>query len=104
MRFDLAHNMTVTPRNLDQVAHVTEACLTIGYGMLSFQPAAQVGNPRRWREDYSGLTIDAVWREIERGVGTRLPWSHLQMGDERCKPLGLRRALRTPLGSPARRS
>jgi hypothetical protein len=82
--FDLAHNMTVTPRNLNEVAQVTRACLTMGYGMLSFQPAARVGNPRRWREDYTEMTIDAVWREIERGVGTRLPWEHLQMGDARC--------------------
>ena len=84
VRHDLAHNMTVTPRNLGEVAHVTRACLTMGYGMLSFQPAARVGNPRRWREDYAAVTIDTVWREIERGVGTRLPWRHLQMGDERC--------------------
>ncbi len=52
--------------------------------MLSFQPAAAVGNPNRWRERYDAVTIDAVWREIERGVGARLPWRHLQMGDERC--------------------
>ncbi len=84
VRHDLAHNMTVTPRNLDQVADVIRACLTMGYGMLSFQPAARVGNPSRWRESYEAVTIDAVWREIERGVGARLPWSHLQMGDERC--------------------
>jgi hypothetical protein len=30
------------------------------------------------------VTIDTVWREIERGAGVRLPWRHLQMGDERC--------------------
>jgi len=84
VRHDLAHNMTVTPRNLDQVAGVVRSCLGMGYGMLSFQPAAHVGNPSRWRERYDAVTIDAVWREIERGVGTRLPWRHLQMGDERC--------------------
>jgi len=84
VRHDLAHNMTVTPRNLGQVAEVTRGCLTMGYGMLSFQPAAHIGNPSRWRESYEAVTIDAVWREIERGVGTRLPWRHLQMGDERC--------------------
>jgi hypothetical protein len=84
VRFDLAHNMTVTPRNLGEVADVTRACLSMGYGMLSFQPAARVGNPRRWREDYAEATMDAVWSEIERGVGARLPWRHLQMGDERC--------------------
>ncbi len=84
VRHDLAHNMTVTPRNLDQVSGVVQACLEMGYGMLSFQPAARVGNPARWREGYETVTIDAVWREIERGVGARLPWRHLQMGDERC--------------------
>jgi hypothetical protein len=53
-------------------------------GMLSFQPAARVGNPARWREDYGAVTIDAVWNEIERGAGVRLPWRHVQMGDARC--------------------
>lgn len=84
VRFDLAHNMTVTPRNLGEVAPVVRSCLGMRFGMLSFQPAAFVGNPRRWKEDFSEVTIDDVWREIERGVGTRLPWEHLQMGDPRC--------------------
>jgi len=84
VRHDLAHNMTVTPQNLGQVAEVVRSCLGLGYGMFSFQPAAQVGNPNRWREGYEKVTIDAVWTEIERGTGVRLPWRHLQMGDERC--------------------
>jgi hypothetical protein len=84
VRYDLAHNMTVTPRNLNQVAEVVHACLGMGFGMLSFQPAAYVGNPKRWREDFHAVSIDEVWRQIERGAGTRLPWRHLQMGDERC--------------------
>lgn len=84
VRFDLAHNMTVTPRNIAEVADVTRACADMEFGMLSFQPAARVGNPARWREDYGAVTIDAVWAEIERGLGTRLPWAHLQMGDARC--------------------
>ncbi|MEO6858561.1 MAG: radical SAM domain-containing protein [Solirubrobacteraceae bacterium] len=84
VRFDLAHNMTVTPRNLDQVAEVTHEAMRMGFGMLSFQPAAYVGNPARWREEFSDVSIDAVWREIERGVGARLPWRHLQTGDVRC--------------------
>lgn len=82
--YDLAHNMTVTPRNLAEVGEVVRACVTMGFGMLSFQPAAYVGNPKRWREDFHQVSIDSVWREIERGAGTRLPWRHLQMGDERC--------------------
>jgi hypothetical protein len=84
VRYDLAHNMTVTPRNIGQVAEVVRACLGMGFGMLSFQPAAYVGNPNRWKDRFEEITIDAVWREIERGAGTRLPWRHLQMGDERC--------------------
>lgn len=82
--FDLAHNMTVTPSNLGEVAEVTRAVMGMGYGMASFQPAAHVGNPKRWREDYRPLDIDAVWEQIEAGAGTRLPWAHLQMGDARC--------------------
>jgi hypothetical protein len=84
VRYDLAHNMTVTPRNLDQVAEVVRACLGMGYGMLSFQPAAYVGNPKRWRENFHEVTMDTVWREIERSVGACLPWQHLQVGDHRC--------------------
>ena len=84
VRFDLAHNMTVTPRNLDQVASVARTGMALGFGMMSFQPAARVGNPRRWREDFSAVGIDEVWRELERAAGTRLPWRHLQVGDPRC--------------------
>jgi len=76
--------MTVTPRNLDQVADVVRGALGMGFGMMSFQPAAYVGNPKRWREDFHAVSIDSVWREIERGARTRLPWRHVQMGDERC--------------------
>ncbi|MHB8492343.1 MAG: radical SAM domain-containing protein, partial [Solirubrobacteraceae bacterium] len=76
--------MTVTSRNLGEVAGVVREGIGLGFGMLSFQPAAYVGNPKRWRDDFHAADIDTVWREIERGAGTRLPWSHLQMGDERC--------------------
>lgn len=84
VRFDLAHNMTVTPRNLDQVAATVRVCLAMPFGTLSFQPAAYVGNPRRWREDFSAVTIDDVWEQLEAGARTPLPWRHLQMGDPRC--------------------
>src|SRR5260370_27556568 len=63
VRYDLAHTMTVTPRNLDQVAEVVRECKGLGFGMLSFQPAAYVGNPQRWREDFHRVSIDAVWHE-----------------------------------------
>ncbi len=84
VRHFLAHNMTVTPRNLDQIAGVVRRCHGFGFGMFSFQPAAFVGDDRRWHEDYRDTTADEVWAQIERGAGTRLPFRVFQMGDERC--------------------
>ena len=84
VRSYLAHNMTVTPHNLGQVAEVIRETRSMGYAMMSFQPAAAIGDERRWKEDYRTLNGDHVWAEIERGAGTRLPWRALQMGDERC--------------------
>lgn len=69
----LAHNMTVTPRNLEQVAQVVRDCRDMGFRMLSFQPAAYIGNRNRWRDEYRSFGGDDVWREIERGAGARLP-------------------------------
>ncbi|MEP7177514.1 MAG: hypothetical protein ABI775_00330 [Pseudonocardiales bacterium] len=84
VRYFLAHNMTVTPRNLDQIADVIRDCHGYGFGMFSFQPAAFVGDERRWHDDYGDTTADAVWAQIERGAGARLPFRALQIGDERC--------------------
>jgi len=84
VRSVLAHNMTVTPRNVGEVAEVVGACLDMGFRLLSFQPAAAIGNPRRWKEDFRAVTMDGVWREMERGAGTRLAWRGLQVGDPRC--------------------
>ena len=84
VRFFLAHNMTVTPANLGQVAEVVRDCHAMGFGMFSFQPAAFVGDDRRWHEDYGQAGMDEVWAEIERGAGTRLEHTVLQHGDVRC--------------------
>jgi hypothetical protein len=84
VRHYLAHTMTVTPRNLGQVAQVIGDCRRMGFRMFAFQPAAFVGDQRRWREDYRTLTADLVWTEIERGAGARLPWQAIQVGDARC--------------------
>lgn len=84
VRSVLAHNMTVTPRNLGEVGEVVRACRRMGFRILSFQPAAFVGNPSRWRDDYRVLSPDDVWTEVERGAGTRLPHRIVQVGDERC--------------------
>lgn len=80
----LAHNMTVTPRNVDQVAQVIRDCRHYGFRMFSFQPAAFVGNDARWRDDYAELSGDVVWEQMEAGAGTRLPYRVFQIGDERC--------------------
>jgi len=56
----------------------------MGYGMFSFQPAAFVGDERRWHEDYRAVTGDQVWAQIERGVGTRLDYRVFEHGDVRC--------------------
>ncbi|MET3143903.1 UNVERIFIED_ORG: hypothetical protein ABIB13_003640 [Arthrobacter sp. UYEF2] len=80
----IAHNMTVTPANIDQVAGVTHAVLGMPYDMLSFQPAAYIGDDRRWSADFEEITIDAVWSRIEAGAGQPIPWQGTQFGDTRC--------------------
>jgi hypothetical protein len=84
VRYFLAHNMTVTPANLGQIAAVVRDCAHMGYGMFSFQPAAFVGDDRRWREDYRDITGDQVWAQIERGAGTTLDHHVFEHGDVRC--------------------
>jgi hypothetical protein len=84
VRCFLAHNMTVTPANLGQVTGVVRDCRAMGYGMFSFQPAAFVGDDRRWHENYRDVTGDQVWAEIERGVGARLDFHVFEHGDIRC--------------------
>jgi hypothetical protein len=61
VRSYLAHNMTVTPANLGEVASVVRDCRDMGFRMFSFQPAAFIGNEARWRESYRALTPDSVW-------------------------------------------
>lgn len=86
VRFFLAHNMTVTPANVDQVADVAAAVGRMGFGMLSFQPAAYVGDDRRWRSSYRGGQVDpdTVWAQIERGAGSTLDFRLFEHGDVRC--------------------
>jgi hypothetical protein len=80
----LAHNMTVTPRNFKEVAEVVRDCWEMGFRMFSFQPAAHVGNQARWKDDYRQLSGAALWAEVERGAGARLPTGVFQSGDVRC--------------------
>ena len=80
----LAHNMTVTPRNLDEIPDVVRACRAMGFRMLSFQPAAYIGNEARWKEAYRAFSTDEVWRRVEEGAGARLHFNAEQVGDVRC--------------------
>ncbi len=84
VRAFLAHNMTVTPANVDQIPDVISNCWDQGWRMFSFQPAAYIGNENRWREGFRELTSDIVWSEVEAGVGARLPYEALHVGDTRC--------------------
>jgi len=80
----LAHNMTVTPRNIGEIPAVLQAARAMGFRMFSFQPAAYIGNEARWKDDYGAFDTDAVWRRIEQGVGGRLHPNAEQVGDVRC--------------------
>lgn len=84
VRSYLAHSMTVTPGNVDEVADVVATCARMGFRMFSFQPAAYVGDERRWTTGFRTITDDKVWAEIERGVGRSLPYRVMQFGDLRC--------------------
>ncbi|MDQ0278832.1 hypothetical protein QO003_003135 [Arthrobacter silviterrae] len=84
IRSYIAHNMTVTPSNLDQVTDVARAVMEMPYDMLSFQPAAYIGDDRRWSGGFDTVSIDAVWSRIEAAAGHPIPWQGTQFGDVRC--------------------
>lgn len=84
VRSHLAHNMTVTADNVEQIPDVIRASHALGFRMFSFQPAAYVGNEGRWREGYRAMTDDDVWARVEDGAGVRLPYRAVEVGDIRC--------------------
>ena len=84
VRSFLAHNMTVTPANVDQIPDVIRDNRSLGFNLFSFQPAAFIGDERRWKEDFRSMTADAIWQRIEEGAGSRLQFRVFQVGDERC--------------------
>ena len=106
----LAHNMTVTPGNIGEVAQVIRDCRDMGFRMFSFQPAAFIGNTNRWKHDYREFSTDEVWRQVEAGAGARLHWNAFQIGDPRCNRTaygaycGDRYAAAARRGRPARRA
>ncbi len=89
VRSYLAHNMTATPANVGEVADVVADVIGTGYSMLSFQPAAYIGDERRWREDYAVVDIDAVWSQIEAGMRQTIAHDAIEFGDTRCNRTAL---------------
>lgn len=87
VKFYLAHNMTIQPGNVDQIPGVVRSVRDMGFRMLSFQPAAEQGDRRRWTSEYASIARDdgqGVWERIQDGAGARLPYKLFQMGDLRC--------------------
>lgn len=87
VEYYIAHNMTVQPSNLEHIADAVHEAKVMGFRLMSFQPAAQQGNKRRWVTNLRTLADDdgeMVWNEIEKGMGIRLPYTLFQMGDVRC--------------------
>lgn len=92
VRYYLAHNMTVQQSNLQYVAQAVIEMRNMGFRLLSFQPAAKQGNDKRWVLNLREVQDDdgeMVWKEIEKGMGIRLPYSLFQMGDVRCNRMSV---------------
>lgn len=71
--------------------------------MLSFQPAARTGDERRWTGgDYRTVGIDDVWGRLEAGLGQRVAWQALQLGQPPLQPHRVRHPRRWPLGADVR--
>lgn len=102
IRYYLAHNMTVQAVNLPFIAQAVHESKAMGFRLMSFQPAAQQGAQKRWVENLRSIADDdgeIVWKEIEKGMGIRLPYSLFQMGDVRCNRMCACGIL-GPLGDP----
>jgi hypothetical protein len=84
VRAHLAHNMTVTVDNVDQIPEVIRGAGARGGRGFWLQPAADRGNEHRWRDDFRALTGDDVWARVEEGAGSRLPYRAIEIGDIRC--------------------
>lgn len=92
VNFYLAHNLTVTPQNLPTLAPAVRDLMSMGYRLISFQPAAAQGASARRISDTHTISAndgDVVWKAIEEGLGIPLPYSLFQMGDPRCNRMSV---------------
>jgi MoaA/NifB/PqqE/SkfB family radical SAM enzyme len=103
LRLRAAATLTITRDNLDAVPHVVEWCLRNrdAFGMLSFQPVAQVG---RTQEGLPAVTVDELWQRIEivlSRYGLRRPGrSPLTFGHPACTRLELLAVYEGQCGGP----
>ncbi len=86
-RFHSAHTVTVTERNVDDVAEVMRwiAANADAFRMISFQPVAEVGRTRDRR--ISGLELDDIWSRICDGLGRKLNRHAMHFGHPECNIL-----------------
>jgi hypothetical protein len=69
--FFLAHNMTVTPGNVDEIPDIIRSCRAQGWSLMSHQPAAFVGDEARWNQSFRSIDPEKVWQKIEVSGGGR---------------------------------
>ncbi len=86
VRLSVAHTVTVTERNLESIGEIVRWLLADrrrlqAFGMLSFQPEAQVG---RTRFSARPATAEACWTKICEAVGMDLAKDHLWFGHPDC--------------------
>jgi hypothetical protein len=85
----VTHNCTVTNENFDQIPGLVRDLVRMGFGMMSFQPVAQLGGKvdhldrvaRHGAVDEDG---ELLWRQIQNGLGIELGPDPLIEGDPRC--------------------
>lgn len=82
-RLHAAHTVTVTPATLRDVSDIAAWALDrAAFRIVSFQPVAAVGRTEDTAD--AALTIDAVWGQIEAGIGQTLNKDAMLFGHPQC--------------------
>jgi len=105
----LAHNMTVTPANVDQVPQVIRDCREMGFRMFSFQPAAFIAaGCVRWRVSAPRLSPTSCTRSWmptrSSPPGSCCAAASCRMSSRSARPRNACRPARTPWRIPTRTS